>query len=477
MQTEILKNGINKKDILGALEEGVLFLNENLEISGEYSAAFEKIIDQEVPSGQAFISLFENRVPENIVNNTNEYLGLMFKDDLDEDTINELNPLNIVEFHFENRWGLWTSSKYLSFRFKRLVRNDKIVGLIATVSDITTQISLTKKLEEIEKDTNRQMEWLVNMLHVEPPLLKEFLEVSELEMQTLDKELKNSKNTSDYSIILNKVLRTIHQLISNASLLKLNFFVTKIRQFESNVRRINQKLEKSSSDFVPIVIQLGEIRQMLQEVKVLMNRFKHFSDSVRPKRKFEDGLIIRAILNLVQNLSDELGKEVQFNYEKFNSSAIPFSYQQIVREFLIILVRFSILYCFEKPDERRSANKSPVGTLEIETFQSSRLFGFKLRHDGRLVRIERLLQKSIENTESEISSEKQEVRDHLGAEVIRLLFMPTTATSSLSEAEHSQEVFKDMEVVKKKLKMHRGKIKITFTSENYCEYTISLPVK
>jgi two-component system chemotaxis sensor kinase CheA len=476
MQAEILKNGINTKDILGALEEGVLFLNENLEISGEYSAAFEKIIDQEVPLGQAFISLFENRVPENIVNNTNEYLGLMFKDDLDEDTINELNPLTVVEFHFENRWGLWTSSKYLSFRFKRLVRNDKIVGLIATVSDITTQISLTKKMEEIEKDTNRQMEWLVNMLHVEPPLLKEFLEVSELEMQTVDKELKNSKNTSDYSIILNKVLRTIHQLISNASLLKLNFFVTKIKQFESNVRRINQKLEKSSSDFVPIVIQLGEIRQMLQEVKVLMNRFKHFSDSVRPKRKFEDGLIIRAILNLVQNLSDELGKEVQFNYEQFNSSAIPFSYQQIVREFLIILVRFSILYCFEKPDERKSANKNPVGTLEIETFHTSRLFGFRLRHDGRLVRIERLLQKSIENTESEIGSEKQEVRDHLGTEVIRLLFMPTTATSSLSEAEHSQEVFKDMEVVKKKLKMHRGKIKITFTSENYCEYTISLPV-
>jgi len=33
-----------------------------------------------------------------------------------------------------------------------------------------------------------------------------------------------------------------------------------------------------------------------------------------------------------------------------------------------------------------------------------------------------------------------------------------------------------MEVAKKKLKMHRGKIKIMFTSENFCEYTISLPV-
>jgi len=477
MATEILKEEIRKQDLLGALEEGVLFLYENLEIADEYSDSLEKIIDQEIKTGQPFISLFENRVPENITNNTLEFLSLMFKEDLDEETVNELNPLNAVEFHFENRWGLWTSSKYLSFKFKRLHRDGKIAGLIITVSDITKQISLSKKLEEIENDTNKQMEWLVSMLHVEPPLLREFLDVSELEMQSIDNELKETRETQDYNTVFNKILRTVHQLIRNASLLKLNFFISKIKQFEHLIKNIQNKEDKSSGDFVPIVIQLGEIRQMLQDMKVLMNRFKHFTESVRPKRKFEDGLIIRAIDNLVQNLSQDLGKQVEFDYKQFNSSSIPYAYQQIVREFLIILVRFSILYCFEKPDERRSANKNPVGILEIETFTEGRIFGFRLRHDGRLIRIERLLQKSIETTEAELISDKQAVQDQLGTEVIRLLFMPTTATSSLTEAEYSQEIFNDMEMVKKKLKMHRGKIKITFTSENYCEYTISLPQK
>jgi hypothetical protein len=476
MQSESLKEQIRKQEILCVLEEGVLFINDKLEITDEYSTSLEKIIDQDVKFGQPFISLFKNRVPENIVNNIVEYMNLMFKDDLDEETVTELNPLNVVEFHFENRWGLWTSSKYLRFRFNRLVREKKIDGLITTVTDITSQISLSKKLEEVEKDTNKQMEWLVNMLHVEPPLLKEFLDVSEFEMLAIDKELKNTKEKTQYDQTFNKLLRFIHQLMSNASLLNLNFFIFKLKQFESDVKKINEKKDISSGDFVPIVIQLGEVRQMLQDVKVLMNKFKHFTGSIRPKRQFEDGLIIRALANLVENLSADLGKEVKFTYTLFNSSAIPYSYQQVVREFLIILVRFSILYCFEKPDERRSANKSPVGSLEIETYATSRVFGFKLRHDGRLIRIERLLQKSIENTENEIQEDKNAVRDQLGTEVIKLLFMPTTATSSLSEAEYSQEVFNDMEVAKKKLKMHRGKIKIIFTSENYCEYTISLPV-
>ncbi|MCK5034097.1 MAG: hypothetical protein KAS18_10700, partial [Calditrichia bacterium] len=60
-----------------------------------------------------------------------------------------------------------------------------------------------------------------------------------------------------------------------------------------------------------------------------------------------------------------------------------------------------------------------------------------------------------------------------GSEVIKFLFMPSIATSNLSEAEYSKEIFKDMELVKKKLKMHGGKIKITFSSEQHCEYTVS----
>jgi len=471
MESETIHTSINKQDILNSLEEGLLYLDGNLDITDEYSTSLERIIDQEISSGQPFVSLFSNRVPENIVNNTVEFLGLMLKDDLDEDTIVELNPLSAVEFHFENRWGLWTSSKYLKFSFKRIRREKKIIGLLVSVSDITKQISLSKKLEEIENDTNKQMEWLVNMLHVEPPLLNEFLDVSESEMQSIDKEIKESRDSEDYNIIFNRILRTVHQLISNASLLKLNFLSTRLKQFESQIKMLSNKEEKNSGDFVPIVIQLGEVRQMLQDVKVLMNRFKHFTESVRPKRKFEDGLIIRAIDNLVQNSAKDLGKEVQFNYEQFNSSAIPYIYQQIVREFLIILVRFSIQYCFEKPDERRSASRGS------ETFSNNRLFGFKLRHDGRLIRIERLLQKSIESTQAEMLDEKSDVQDQLGAEVIRLLFMPTMSTSNLTEAENSQEIFHDMEMVKKKLKMHRGKIKITFTSENFCEYTISLPIK
>ena len=466
-----------KSIILQTLEEGLFFFNSDFKLDADYSDALEGIIDQKVTAGQSFFAILTNRVPENIINNSTEFLNLLFREDLDDEALEELNPLNRVEFHFENRWGLWTSSKFLSFRFKRVKDASKIKRVVCTVRDITKAETLTKKIEEIEETTNKQMEWLVNILRVAPPLLKEFMDVSEEELNFIDTELKGFKGSEDCRPVLNKIIKALNQLSNNASLLNLQFFTDKLNLFEEEVISLKEKENISGSDFVPAVIQLGEIRQLLKDVNSLMQRFKPYSNTLRPTRRYEGRLLLRTINNLVQNLSKQLDKKIKFSAANFDSSIIPYTHQQIVREFLIILVRFSIYYGIETPDERKSNNKDPMGMLEIETYAKRGQCGFKLRHDGRLVRIERLLQKTIENSDSKTHRDHPFGNSQLGSEVIRLLFMPSLATPTLTEAEYVKEIFGEMEMAKKKLKMHRGKIKITFTSENFCEYTISLPVK
>jgi chemotaxis protein histidine kinase CheA len=303
------------------------------------------------------------------------------------------------------------------------------------------------------------------------------MDVSEEELNFIDAELKEFKGTEDSIPILNKIIKSIHQLSNNASLLNLQFFTDKLFQFEEEVNNLKSKESIVGSDFVPAVIQLGELRQILKDVNLLMKKFKPYSNTLRPTRRYEGRLLLRTINNLVENLSKQLDKKVKFSAAKFDPSFIPYTHQQIVREFLIILVRFSIYYSVETPDERKSNNKDAVAMLEIESFAKRGQCGFKLRHDGRLVRIERLLQKTIENSDTKIPKDHPFGSSQLGSEVIRLLFMPSLATPTLSEAEYIKEIFGEMEMAKKKLKMHRGKIKITFTSENFCEYTISLPVK
>ena len=464
----------NIKTILECTEESMFFIDAKLNIELQYSKSLEKAFNQKKLSNQSFLSLLEDRIPNSVIKDTQEYIELMFKDELDTEIINELNPLLDIELNFEDQSGLWTSSKYFSFRFKRVYEKGKIVKLFSTVKDITEPKSLSQKLKEVQEKTEKQLEWLANIIHVEPPLLKEFLDVTEFELNQIDVELKNSRIIKNFKSFVTKIQRTLKQMQNNASLLRLTFFITQIKKFETEILQLKDKSEINGSDFIASVFQLSKLRIMIEDIRILMRRFKHFKDVTMHNERIDGDLLIRAIDKLIKDLSNELGRSIIFKNSKFESSDIPISHQKIVREFLIILTRFSIYYGIEQPQERKEANKNPVGTLEIETFIDKNTFGFKLRHDGRLAKIERLLQKTLESADAIVLEEdKISENNQLGSEVIKFLFMPSIATSNLSEAEYSKEIFKDMELVKKKLKMHGGKIKITFSSEQHCEYTVS----
>jgi copper chaperone CopZ len=469
-----IRTNRNIETILEFTEESIFFIDSKLNLESQYSKNLEKVFNQKELSNKSFISLLEDRVPKSIVKDTQEYLVLMFKDELDVDIINELNPLSEIELHFEDKSGLWTSSKYFSFKFKRIFEKGKIVKLFSTVIDVSEKKSLFLKLKEVQDKTEKQLEWLADIMHIEPPLLKEFLDVTEYEINQIDNGLKNTSVIKSLKSFLNKIQRTLNQMQNNASLLRLSFFIDQIKKFESEILQLKNKGEISGSDFIPAVFQLSKLKLMIDDTKLLMQRFKHFKDVTKQTEKLDGGLIIRVIDKLVKELSKDLGRNIIFKYNKFNSTDIPVSHQKIVREFLVILTRFSIYYGIEEPQERKEANKNPIGTLEIESFVEKRIFGFKLKHDGRLVKIERLLQKTVESADAIVlEDDKVPEKEQLGSEVIKFLFMPSMATSNFSEAEYSKEIFRDMELVKKKLKMHGGKIKITFSSEQHCEYTIS----
>ena len=112
LYNELLEEKGKNRQIIQALDFGLFLLNAKFNIQNNYSLVFEEIINQKHLVDQNFIELLENKVPENIVSDTREYLSFMFQEDLDEETIKEMNPLTSVEFPFGNQSGLWISSRH-----------------------------------------------------------------------------------------------------------------------------------------------------------------------------------------------------------------------------------------------------------------------------------------------------------------------------------------------------------------------------
>jgi len=461
--------------VLSIMDEGFFILDSDLNISKRYSSSLKDIFSEEELSERNFIDVLGNRVPENILAETSEYLTFMFRNDLDEDTINELNPLTKIEFHYEDDTGLWSSTKHMCFSFKRHVANKEVDGLLCSVKDISDKVRLAEKLETVQKDIKTQIDWLVNILHVEPPLMQEFMIIVGSWLDFLDDVFRNQIGQGNYKPVLGKLQRAVTRIKTSASLLELTFFRKNIADLQGILKQIKSKKNISGSDFVPIVVQLGEIRHTLDEMKQLIAQLKNYDATLRTTRRYESGVLLKTLKTAIENLSEEFGKKVNFYSEKFDALSIPYALQHVVREYLLILIRFTLLHSLEKPSERKAVNKNPIGTIEIETIEEPHSFGFKLKHDGRLQRIERLIHETTDAEHDTIHGNKADSGQQLGSDVLKFLFTPGNYTKSINEAEHSKAVFKDMELVKKKLKMRGGRIKVTFTAEQFCEYSVVLP--
>jgi len=458
-------------NILKNALDGIFFLNKRMEIQDYYSQSLEKILGIVDLNEKNFINILENRIPSQIIESTREYLELMFRPDLDEEVINELNPLNETEFFYEDEWGIWTSSKYLSFIFKRIMEGQEIIQLSSTIQDVTERALLKKKIQQTEEHTQKQMEWLVNILHVEPEMLKEFFIGVEHELLNIEEILKNAKDTKSHRELIENIYRSLFIIKGNASLLDLRFFTDKTNQFMDKVLKLKTKFDLCGTDFVPIVVSLGDMREILREVQTIFKRISHFHNHFRVKRAYESELLIHSLKSLITNLSKQLGKGIRFDYKDFDVLSIPYMYRQMVRDILFLLVRNAILYGIEDSEQRKSSNKEPNALIKVASMINNGFLGLILKHDGRVDRIERIIQKLVTYSPEEPLPENSLE----GIHVTQLLYTPNLQIEDEREIIESYSM--DMELLKRKLKDQGGRLKITFTSEDSCEFKVLLPLR
>jgi ligand-binding sensor domain-containing protein/signal transduction histidine kinase len=470
---ERTKELVNEREKLKLknVEEGLFLLNPQFEIASQYSLELENIFNEKNLANRSFIDILSNKITEKEIDSIKEYLELMYNDAVEEDMLDELNPLTELMVNIEDINRIWSDYKYLTFKFRRIKNNkDKTIELIATVKDITNQIKLSKKLVETEAKSKKQMELILNILHVEPSMLQEFIEGFQKEIKYVESMLKDCKDDKKYEDILENIYSSMHLIKGNAGFLELNFFADKAHQFEDKISEIKEKVNLKGVDFLPLVFQLNDMKNDFIEVNNLLERISRFHTHFRPKRSYENQLLIQSIKNLIANISKEQGKEVKLVCEKFVSNDIPHQYKLLVKEILIQMIRNSISHGIEIPSERVKLNKTAQGVIDISTFLEDKSFGFRFKDDGQGLKIEKLRQKAKDSNKWEIS----EIEGWTEDQVAESIFISGISTSDKVDMAAGRGV--GMDIIKKKIDNHQGKIKINFSEGQYCEFIVTLPL-
>ncbi len=455
--------------IMNTVGQGLFLVQKDgnsYKIGSQYSKALEDMFASQGLGNKDILAVLKKGLPESSMKKTTDYLELMFKPEIKEAVMNNINPLRETEINFEGSGG--AKQKFLQFKFQRIMAEGAIKHLMSTVTDVTKQVLLDRKLKETEEKNAGQMEMLFGILHVEPRMLSEFISDMEEDITLINETLKPGGQNLPLKEKLAIIYRAMHTIKGNASILNLKFFAGKAHEYEEKVGELQQKTDLSGQDFLPLVLKLNEMIETLREVKSLIQRITQFQATFSGEKKNVD-LLVRAVESNVQKLAAEMNKKAELNFDDFDPDMVPAAHRKLMKDILIQLTRNSLSHGLESPEDRKKAGKNETGKIQLATRKAASGIELIFRDDGRGLQIDKLRRKAIESGKYTA----EEVAKWDAGTVAGVIFIPGISTAEQTTLNAGRGI--GMDIIKEKVHSLGGKVELSFEAGKFCEFKIFLP--
>ena len=302
----------------------------------------------------------------------------------------------------------------------------------------------------------------------DPQLLKDFIESVHKEIESIEYYMKQGDQGQGYHQILEDIYRSVHLIKGNASLLDLKFFVNSTHEYEEKIVELKRKVELTGTDFVPLILRLGDLRKNLNEINAMIKRIGKFHSNFRPKRSYENKMLINSIDNLIINLSKDIGTEIKFKHDNFDGESIPYEYRILTKDIFIQFVRNSMSHGIESEQERINNKKQPFGTIEVSSEIKNKKLILKYYDDGRGIQTNKLKEKARSNVKW------KNIDEFNDKQINELIFETGITTSQKANVVSGRGL--GMDIIKRKVKEYSGSVDFNSKQGEFCEFIISLPI-
>lgn len=390
---ELDRRALQAESILGAIGDGLLLVDRAYTIGDQYSEVTESIFQKTQLGGMNLFGLIQGLVTEKTLGTAKDYLDLLFGERVNEKLVQDLNPLDVVEFHFDNGRGGF-ESKFLGFRFKRVFVGGELSHLLVTVADITRRVQIERELREQQEKTQAQMDMLVELLHVDPDTLSSFLPRAQQMLLDVNQILKEPvRDTGEYKAKLDQIFRLVHGLKGEAGVIELKSFQTGAHELEALLTEMRSRPNLGGNDFLTFTIKLEELFTQLDAVRVLLGRLAQlrqaFEAQARRPQTGQQPIVRSAQPNLlevlevvVQQVAARQGKRVRVSAQGLEDAQIPSRYQATLREILVQLGRNAVVHGIEPPRVRINRAKPEIGQIVVVFKRTDDGYELLFRDDG-----------------------------------------------------------------------------------------------
>jgi len=474
------------ENILGTVREGLFLVDRNGIIGSAHSDSLTALLHCPSPAGQSLEDLLRPLVSEKTLTAATKYLGLLWKERVNEELIESVNPLNCIEVSLARNQG-GRENHYLSFVFRRA--RDAGDYLLVAVADITDQVLLQQELERLKSNNDSQGELLLQLMRIDPLQLDSFLVSANQAFRRCNMLLTApGKELSKLREKLDGVFRELHAVKGEAAALGLDSCANRIHAVEDILSALRTQNELSGDQFVPIVTKLDELLEYagglsdirervagLPQSTVLRRASVPLSDEeaaatipTLPSAPMPAAALESLFKSLAGEVSRAYSRTVQLRFEGLDQ--VPAEHATRVKDICVQMIRNSVAHGIEAPEKRAVAGKPPGGTIRIRFDDGDAdHYGLLIEDDGQGLSYEHILNRALQ---LELVRPQQAV-DMDRAAVLRLIFHPGFSTAT-SVSEHAGRGV-GLDVVNAMVRDCGGRIGISTAPGQYTRFKVLLP--
>jgi len=463
-------------DILRTTQEGLFLLDTQHTIGTQHSRVLEGILGTGEFTGANFFTLLQPMVTEKTLATAREYLDLLFKHDVKEKLVTDLNPLNCVQILYGQGSGK-PETRYLEFGFNRVREAGRITQLLVTVNDITQRINLERSLKETEARTRDQIAMLIEILQIEPAALQQFLRTAREGLQNMNELLQRQETGLEArGSKVHALFRQSHRIKGDAAALGLQNIAVAFERLEDTLTGMHERHNLTGEDFLPITVQVKGLYEQIEAIEALITQISQARGivTVEPSREQHSpgaGQLpfVQRWRNFAAEIAARQGNVVDLAYNGPDLDTLPVAVQDAVTTLVNQFIRNAVVHGVEPPDERKRLNKPEAGRLSI--YLSQRDDGgidLGFRDDGRGISVERIRRAAIDK--GRLTPEEAAAWEP--RRIIGLIFEPGMSTRQSIDGDAGRGA--GLDAVREIVARMGGNIRIGTTTNEYCHFRITL---
>jgi two-component system chemotaxis sensor kinase CheA len=485
------------EEILATVSDGLFLVNKDMVVGSQYSASLSTLLNKHDIAGTNFFTLIKPMVSEKTLRTSSEFMEMMFADHVEPSLIQSLNPLNQVEMQISQTDGSF-EQRHFTFSFSPVSDHGQLSHLLVSIVDITERINLEIELDQSRQNSNKQLDMLMSVIHVNPTLLATGIRSTEQGLEKINELLRTPANNDAQLWKKHRdIARIAHRIKGDCAAIELNYLADTMHDMEDELERISHNGNILGNDFLPITVKLTHIHSQLDSLRSAIYTLKgiqgaigesHTSSTLTNNDEVNSSQLRvvdaeshaginqqvaqwpKLISKLAADIAHQYDKKVWVDTKQLNLHNIPLENFAAIKDVLIQLVRNAAVHGIENPDARAAKGKRVTGRITIYSGEDKRGLFVGVHDDGRGIHLKEIREKLIKNQALSVS----EVKNLSQKQLLKYLFEQGFSTADTVDMNAGRGI--GLDLVKSNIDAAGAKLGLNFKPDSFTEFKIRFPI-